>query len=239
MRLEDGLSYRRVLETHPRWRIIGRYSNIAIPAQGAEFRAEIGFIDGSGASDGAFFEIWAEFPGYHGIPLCREYHKKYSGYLITDFSQDLSRFAGKSGTLALVADAGGKSSAQDWVVWVKPRLVSLADEHAFPSYVGGAIGAGRSGNRLLNPWGGKSGLLFGDVMLYLAFAHVHHDTTIRIDSYYGDQVMGTTDLGIVRAGQRELWCPLYRTREGEWREKVVFNGTYNGDLRYTISRVGE
>ena len=242
IKLEDNRIYRRALETHPHWqprgRIIGRYSNIRIPQQGAEFRAEIGFINGAAASDGAYFEIWAEFPQYHGIPLRREYHKTYSGSLINSFSQDLSLFRGMTGTLALAVEAG-EDSVQDWAVWVKPRLVSLKDEYVFASFVGGAIGSRRNGDRLMNPWGGKSGHLFGNVILYLAFANVQRPHSVRIDSYYENRLMGTTNLGSVRAGQKELWHMLPRTREGAWRESVIFNGTYVGDLRYTISKTGE
>lgn len=242
-RLEDKRTYARVLQTHPQWRargrVIGRYSNITIPHHGAEFRAEIGFLDGAASSDGAYFEIWAEFPQYQGIPLRREYHKRYSGSLINSFSQDLSLFRGMTGTVALAVEAGDTSSTQDWAVWVKPRLVSLENEYAFASFVGGAIGSSRSGNRLINPWGGKSGHLYGNVVLYLAFAHVQSDYSIQIDSYHQGRFMGTTNLGTVHAGQKELWYTLGRNREGAWRERVVFNGTYVGDLRYTISRIGE
>ena len=243
VKLENQRTYREVLETHPHWqprgRIVGRYSNINLPAHGTEFRAELGFIDGAGVSDGVYFEIWAEFPQYNGIPLRREYHKKMNGYLISDFSQDLSLFSNMTGTIALSIDAGEKSSAQDWAVWVRPRLVSMKNEYAFASFIGGAIGSKRSGNTLINPWGGKSGYLYGDVVLYLAFAHVTSNHPIRIDSYYKEQFMGTTNLGSVHSGQKEKWFTLRRTQEGPWRETVVFNGTYVGDLRYTISKMGE
>jgi hypothetical protein len=241
--LEDTRTYCRVLETHPHWqprgRIVGRYANITIPQSGAEFRAEIGFLEGAVASDGAYFEIWAEFPGYTGIPLRREYHKKYNGNLVSAFSQDLSRFRGMKGTIALSIDAGEKSSAQDWVVWVKPRLVSMQNEYKFAAFVGGAIGSGRSGNQLLNPWGGKAGQLYGYVVLYLEFANLEMNYSVRIDSYYKEQFMGTTNLGTVMKGQTALWHTLSRTQQGQWRERVVFNGTYEGDLRYNISKIGE
>jgi hypothetical protein len=243
--LEDSKTYKRVLETHPHWqprgRIVGRYSGITIPEGGAEFRAEIGFLEGAKASDGAYFEIWAEFPGYSGIPLRREYFKKYSGNLINDFSQDLSRFHGMKGTIALSVEAGENSSTQDWAVWVKPRLVSMQQEFKFGGFIGGAVGSGRSGDQLLNPWGGKSGQLFGNVVLYLAFAdsETQMDYPLNIVSYYKGQHMGTTDLGRVKAGQKAFWHNLTRTQQGPWKEVVVFNGTYLGEIRYNISRVGE
>ncbi len=242
-KMENTNSYRHVLQTHPHWqprgRIIGRYPDITIPEQGAEFRAEIGFLEGSQKTDGVYFEILSEFPDYNGIPLRRGYHKKYSEYLINDYSHDLSLYRGMTGTIALSVDAGEKSSSQDWAAWVNPRLVSLKNEYAFASFVGGAIGSKRNGKTLLNPWGGKSGQLFGNVVLYLAFANVNSNESIKIDSYFNDQFMGTTDLGTVTAGQKELWHNLQRTQEGAWRERIIFNGTYVGDLRYMISKAGE
>lgn len=243
--LEDNKIYKRALQAHPHWqprgRIVGRYFNIKIPDYGAEFRAEIGFLGGAASSDGVYFEIWAEFPGYSEIPLRREYYKKYSKYLINDFSQDLSRFRGMTGTIALSVDAGEKSSTQDWAVWVKPRLVSMQNEFKFGGFVGGAVGSGRSGDQLLDPWGGKSGQLYGNVVLYLAFADsgTQMDYSVKIESYYKGQHMGTTDLGTVKAGQKALWFTLVRTQQGPWKEEIVFNGTYVGDLRYNISKVGE
>lgn len=242
--LEDNNIYNRVLETHPHWqprgRIVGRYSNVTIPDHGAEFRAEIGFLGGAAASDGAYFEIWAEFPGYSGIPLRREYYKKFTGSMINDFTQDLSRFRGMTGTIALSVEAGEKST-QDSAVWVKPRVVSMHNEFKFGGFVGGAVGSGRSGDQLLNPWGGKAGKLYGNIVLYLAFAdsETQMDSSLQIKSYYKGQYLGTTDLGTVKAGQKALWHTLARTQQGPWKEEVVFNGTYVGDLRYNISKGGE
>ena len=243
--LEDGRVYRRALETHPHWqprgRIVGRFANITVPQDGAEFRAQIGFMHGATGSDGAYFEIWAEFPGYAGIPLRREYYKKYGGYLIDDFSQDLSRFRGMTGTIALSVEAGEKSSAQDWAVWVKPRLVSMKNEFKFGGVAGAAAGSGRNGSKLVNPWGGKSGYLFGDIILYFAFAddETQLDHSLSIISYHNGQSLGKTDLGMIKAGQKELWKTISRTQEGAWREEIIFNGTYSGEIRYTISKTGE
>jgi len=62
---------------------------------------------------------------------------------------------------------------------------------------------------------------------------------LRIESYQGDNFAGARDLGVVNPGRQEIWEILPRTVPGEWRERIIFNGTYVGDLRYTISKGGE
>ena len=239
-RLEDGKTYAKVLETHPHWQprgmITGRYADITIPESGAEVRAIIGFLEGAAASDGVYYEVRSEFPDYSGIPVRKEYYKKYDRYLVQDFSQNLTRFKGLRGTIILSVNAGKKSSTQDWAVWVNPKLVSPEKEYKFASFVGAAIGSGRNGNQLLNAWGGKSGQLYGNVTLYLLFADIDREYSLKINSYQGDTFVGSTDLGTVKTGQTELWQTLQRTTTGEWREQIIFNGTYVGDLRYTISK---
>jgi hypothetical protein len=242
-RLEDGKVYPKVLETHPHWQprglITGRYANVRIPESGAELRAGIGFLEGASGSDGVYFSVRGEFPGYSGNDVRREYFKTYDKYLIADFSQDLSRFKGLEGTLIISVDAGTKSAGQDWAVWLEPKIVSFENEYKFASFVGGGVGSGRDGGRLLNAWGGKSGQLYGTVTLYLLFANIDMDYSVRIESYYGGQYMGARDLGTIKAGQSEMWQTLQRTNLGEWRERIIFNGTYVSDLRYTIAKGGE
>jgi hypothetical protein len=227
-RLEDGQVYPKVLETHPQWQprglITGRYANVRIPESGAELRAGIGFLEGASGTDGVYFSVRGEFPGYSGIEVMREYFKNYDKYPITDFSQDLSRFKRLVGTLIISVDAGTKSAGQDWAVWIDPKIVSLENEPNFASFVGGAIGSGQ---------------LYGTVMLYLLFANIDRDYSVRIESYHGSQFMGAQDLGPVRAGQTEIWHSLQRTLLGEWRERCIFDGTYVSDLRYTIAKGGE
>ncbi|TCI02260.1 hypothetical protein EZV61_15125 [Corallincola luteus] len=244
-KLEDNRFYERVLQTHPQWRphgrIAGRYTNITIPNAGADFRAEIGFLAGASGSDGAYFEIWAEFPNYSGIPLRREYRKNQDGHVINDFSQDLSRFRGLTGTIAITVNAGEKSSAQDWAVWGSPRLVSMKNEFKFGGFVGAAVGSKRQGDRLLNAWGGKSGLLYGNIVMHLAFAESDTglDLPVQLISYYKGQKMGVTDLGILKANQKTMWRTLSRTQLGRWKEEIIYNGTYVGEIRYNISNIGE
>jgi hypothetical protein len=100
------------------------------------------------------------------------------------------------------------------------------------------VGTARDGDRLLNAWGGKAGGLYGNVMLYLLFANVDRPYQVSIESFQGGHSTGTTNLGTLQTGQRELWVPLARTTLGECRERVIFNGTYVGDIRYTVSKPG-
>jgi hypothetical protein len=236
--LEDGKEYLRVLEmqphSQPHGMVVGRFPSVPIPTVGAELLATLGFLQGAKASDGVYFEVRAEFDGYHGIPIRREYHKPSDGHVAEGFRQDLSRLGGRTGTVVLSVNAGETSATQDWAVWVEPKLVSLEKEVRFASFVGGAVGSQRDGNRLLNAWGE---FLYGDVMLYLLFANVDREYSLRIDSYYDGKSMGTTQLPPVKAGQTEVWVPLARTQKGRWRERIIFNGGYEGDIRYTISRM--
>lgn len=236
--LEDGREYARVVEMQPHSQphgiVVGRFPAVPVPTAGAELRATLGLLQGAQGSDGIYFEVRGEFDGYHGIPVRREYHKPSDGHVAEGFRQDLSRFGGRTGTVVLSVNAGETSATRDWAAWVEPKLVSLDNEVRFASFVGGAVGSQRDGNRLLNAWGE---FLYGDIMLYLLFANVDQEYSLRIDSYCDGQSMGTSQLPSVKAGQSEVWVPLARTRKGRWRERIIFNGGYEGDIRYTISRM--
>ena len=141
--------------------------------------------------------------------------------------------------IILSVNAGPKSAEQDRAVWVEPKLVSLEKEAQFATFVGGAVGSARNGVQLTNAWGGKTGQLFGEIVLYLLFANIDNSYSVRIESYQGEKFMGAKDMGTVNSGRQEIWDTLPRTVPGEWRERIIFNGTYVGDLRYTISKGGE
>jgi hypothetical protein len=102
--LEDGQGHGRVLETHPathrRAIIVGRYAGVTIPQAGAELQAGIGFAKDAVVPGGIYFEVRGEFDAYHGLRLRREYLKPRDGRLISDFTQDLSRFRGLTGRWA-------------------------------------------------------------------------------------------------------------------------------------------
>jgi hypothetical protein len=241
--LENYIVAHKALETCPQLQpggfIEGRIANVTIPESGAEFHASIGFLKGSKDTEGVFFEVRGEFPDYRGIPIRREYFKPYNESLVNDFVQDLSRFKGLKGTIVLSVTAGLESSEQNWAIWVEPRVVPLEKAGKGPVFVGGAVGSGQDGNKLLNAWGGKAGTLYSDVAVYLLFANVDKAYTVRLDSYRNGMFVGSTDFGNIKKDQTEIWQTLYRTMQGEWRERVMLNGAYAGDLRYTVSKSAE
>ena len=123
--LEDGNTYPKVLETHPRWTnsgwVAGIYSsNITIP-DGAKFTAKIGFIKGATATDGVKFAIrfYYESTAYTYDLI----NAAYDGVL-DDLNIDLSLLYGKTGQIQLLVSTGGSSSAQDWAVWVNPQITN-------------------------------------------------------------------------------------------------------------------
>jgi len=123
--LEDGNTYSKVLETHPRWTdsgwVAGRYSsNITIP-DGAKFTAKVGFIKGATATDGVRFYIRFYYEGTAHIYDLID--ATYDGVL-DDINIDLSLLYGKTGQIQLLVSAGGSSSSQDWAVWVNPQITN-------------------------------------------------------------------------------------------------------------------
>ncbi len=122
--LEDGSRPAKVLQTHPEWVddgvISGRYPAFTVVA-GHRFRAQIGFIalsDGScGVGDVIFQLNYKEGGALHPLGQWRE---TCDGAL-RSLDIDLSSLAGHTVEFVLAVMANG-SSAQDWAVWVNPRI---------------------------------------------------------------------------------------------------------------------
>ena len=239
-RLQDGELQKRVLETHPEWKegglIVGRYENIMIPSEGAALWAIIGFLDQAKSTDGVEFEVRADYPTYRGPVLQRRFDHQYSVPLEA-YSQDLSYLAGHRGTISLIVHAGN-SSARDWAVWEWPRIVSLKDEPRHESFVGGAVGLRREGDRLIQP--SKSGRLFGNLLLYLRFANVRKATPVRISTTHNGRFRGTSIAATVRPDREIVWVPLSRFEKGVWRETILYDGKYYvGSIVYQVDPIGE
>jgi len=238
--LENFKLYDRVLVTCPQRQpggiITARYSNITIPESGAEFSTTIGFLQGSVETEGVFFEVYGEFPGYTGIPVRRTFLKPSTKAQAVDFTQDLSRFKGLTGTVVLSVEARNEALEKICVAWIEPKLVSIGNVNRIATFIGGAVGSGRNGNQLVNPWGTKSGNLYGDITLYLLFANVNSKYTLKLDSYRDGKFTGSIDFGEIKGSQTEIWHTLYRTMPGEWIEHVIYNETYVGDIKYIISQ---
>ena len=239
MTLEDGQVAARVIEVSPRrpvGRVIGRFADLAIPAEGAQVRTTVGFRGGGGGG-GAYFSVIPEFAGTADAGLLRrEYYKAEGNSVIDDLHYDLTRFAGMTGTIGLVLE-GANPGANP--VWMNTKLVSLVDEYPFAEYVGAAVGSGMEGETLVNPWGGKSGILFGTIWVVLEFRNIDMPYQLQLLSAYEGADRGVMDLGTVAPGQTTVRAPLTRTERGRWSERVIFNSTYYGDIRYTVNDVGE
>ena len=118
IRLNDGLIYAKVLETHPKWvddgYITGKYANVYIPP-GAKLKVKVGFISGGTAGNVRFrahklsaAAVWSQIVGYADG--------------VKEAEVDLSAYAGQTIDFCIGVNAQG-SSGQDWAAWVEARIV--------------------------------------------------------------------------------------------------------------------
>jgi hypothetical protein len=118
--LHTGNAAIELLQTHPQWKtngwVAGRYADLT-PAKGVHFKSIVGFLKGAAASDGATFSVQVYENGHY----YRLFKKAVTPDRYVNVDLDLSRWAGRNISLVLRVDAGA-TSAQDWAVWVKPRL---------------------------------------------------------------------------------------------------------------------
>ena len=123
VKLNDGIKYSKVLETHPKWvdygGIVANYYNIYIPKGGAKLHAKVGFIQGGTAGDAyVYLYLVDEHHNYYflvGSSSAGD-HITYSGGVKTYSVSIPSSLKGKTCTFGLRVYAG-PSSAQDWVAW--------------------------------------------------------------------------------------------------------------------------
>lgn len=118
IKLSDGATYSKVLETHPRWVdngwISGKYSGVYIPS-GAKLRVKVGIISGGAAGKVRFYAaksgavaVWNPVVAY--------------GDGVKEAEVDLGAYAGQAIDFVIGVDAEG-SAAQDWAAWVEARIV--------------------------------------------------------------------------------------------------------------------
>lgn len=124
VKLEDGDTYSKVLETHPKWVgngwIHGFYPVMTVPL-GAWFVADVGFINGASGSDGVTFRVWFWQEG-SDIPNVLDYvNAEYDGDL-DELNINLASIVGRTGRLGLQVLAGS-SSGQDWAVWANAKMI--------------------------------------------------------------------------------------------------------------------
>lgn len=123
-KVEDGSTPARVLETHPMWVDDGIISGLYPPytvSAGDRLKTRLGFLakaDGTCGVGNVKFQInYKEAGTLHPLG---EWTKACNGTLIT-VEIDLSSLVGHTVQFALVVMANG-SSAQDWAVWINPRV---------------------------------------------------------------------------------------------------------------------
>lgn len=126
--LETDQPAERSIQTHPRWvpdgYIYGSYDlhNLGIDLQtGDRFVSEVGFLKGADAGE-VRFSLWYDSKPEQagGETMLVERDDTHDGKL-RDINVDLSGYSGRAGALILRVDAKG-SSAQDWAVWINPRI---------------------------------------------------------------------------------------------------------------------
>ena len=118
VKLNDGNTYTRVLQTHPQWVnngfISGKYSGVYVPP-GAKLRIKVGLVQGAAAGN-VEFHI-GNFGDVATISVGVAYA---DGVKVME--ADLSAYAGQTIDFVLGANANG-SSAQDWAAWAEARII--------------------------------------------------------------------------------------------------------------------
>lgn len=117
-----------LLQTHPEWKdrsfIAGLYPEMVLD-ESVRFKAVAGFLKGAAHSDGATFVVQVYEKGRYNTVL----RQKVAQENYVHLDGDLSPWAGKKVRIILRVQAG-ETSAQDWTVWVKPRLEQIVPEKA-------------------------------------------------------------------------------------------------------------
>ncbi len=115
----DNLA-KSILQTHPQWAakgwIEGRFPPMTL-GKNLKFKTVAGFLKGANRSDGVSFHVYVLENGRATKLISR----KVSAKRYVTLAGDLSPWAGKKIQIILRVLAGN-SSAQDWAVWVKPRI---------------------------------------------------------------------------------------------------------------------
>ena len=109
-----------LLQTHPQWvnggTIEGRYPAMIL-GKNVKFKSVGALLKGANGSDGVIMSVSVLYKG----KLKRVLRKRVNCSAYTSLEADLSSWAGKKIQIVLHVSAG-KTSTQDWAVWVNPRL---------------------------------------------------------------------------------------------------------------------
>lgn len=125
IKLEDSVTYGRVLETHPNWdahgHIQGTYPEMTIMS-GTELVIWVGFLEGAEGTDGVHFQVNFRFwsGDTYVTTAVASLTAYYDGHL--NFERvSLDSYAGKTGRFTIYAGAG-PSSGKDWAVWAQAEI---------------------------------------------------------------------------------------------------------------------
>jgi len=126
IKMENGITYSKVLETHPKWVddgwIDGTYTIGHTIKPGEHFYARVGFIQNANAGD-VYFTVYLNLVGgYPTWTKIANVHDTYDGKIkIIDIN--LEQYSGKKANYLWVeVDANG-SAAQDWATWVEAKII--------------------------------------------------------------------------------------------------------------------
>jgi hypothetical protein len=118
IKLNDGNTYTKILQTHPQWVnngwISGKYSGVYVPP-GAKLRIKVGLVTGA-AGGNVEFHI-----GKLGAPATISVGVAYAdGVKVVE--ANLDAYAGQTIDFVLGANANG-SSGQDWAAWAEAKII--------------------------------------------------------------------------------------------------------------------
>jgi len=118
IKLNDGNTYTRILQTHPQWVnngfISGKYSGVYVPP-GARLRIKVGLVQGAAAGNVEFYI------GKLGDVATISTVVAYADG-VKVLEADLGAYAGQTIDFALGANANG-SSGQDWAAWAEAKII--------------------------------------------------------------------------------------------------------------------
>ena len=120
IKLNDGKTYSKILETHPRWVnngfIYGVYGPFHAPPNGATFKAKVGFIQG-GTAGKARIMMYVYDPSTHEMHTILDKVIEYADGVKTFSANFPESILNRDWYAFLYVNAYG-SSGQDWVSWV-------------------------------------------------------------------------------------------------------------------------
>jgi hypothetical protein len=125
IKMEDGITYSKVLETHPKWVDDGLIYGVYMYPVGYEvkvgehFFAQVGLLQGAGAGKVKFYVI-IRLEGGEETTIA-EVKDSYDGTIKT-IDVPLQAYVGKRVLFRLEVRANG-SSAQDWAAWVEAKII--------------------------------------------------------------------------------------------------------------------